>query len=80
MMVEPASVSRILHELSDLGTKISIDDFGTGHSSLTQLRDIPFDELKIDRSFVHGASRDETALAMYSASLGLGKQMVCSRS
>lgn len=55
--------------------RLSIDDFGTGHSSLTQLSDIPFDELKIDHRFVHGAWRDETARVMFNASLALGEQL-----
>lgn len=54
---------------------LSIDDFGTGHSSLVQLRDIPFDELKIDQSFVHGAWSDATVRAIYDASLGLANQL-----
>lgn len=54
---------------------LSIDDFGTGNSSLSQLRDIPFDELKIDQSFVHGACSNETQRAMFDASLGLAKQL-----
>jgi EAL domain-containing protein (putative c-di-GMP-specific phosphodiesterase class I) len=54
---------------------LSIDDFGTGHSSLAQLRNFPFDELKVDRGFVHGACRDKTLRAIFDASLGLATNL-----
>lgn len=54
---------------------LSIDDFGTGHSSLAQLRDIPFDELKLDRSFVNGAGRDSALGAIVEATLTMARQL-----
>ncbi len=54
---------------------LSIDDFGTGNSSLMQLRDIPFDELKIDKGFVHGAATNETQRAIFNGSLHLARQL-----
>ena len=54
---------------------LSIDDFGTGHSSLAQLRDIPFDELKLDRSFVHGAAKDSALVAILEATLSMARQL-----
>lgn len=54
---------------------LSIDDFGTGHSSLAKLRDLPFDELKIDRGFVHRASRDPGLGAIVEASLAMARNL-----
>jgi EAL domain-containing protein (putative c-di-GMP-specific phosphodiesterase class I)/CheY-like chemotaxis protein len=54
---------------------LSIDDFGTGHSSLAQLRDIPFDELKLDRSFVNGSSKDLSLRAIVEGTLAIARQL-----
>ena len=54
---------------------LSIDDFGTGHSSLAQLRDIPFDELKLDRSFVFGVARDPALRAIVEATLAMAHDL-----
>jgi EAL domain-containing protein (putative c-di-GMP-specific phosphodiesterase class I) len=75
LMKNPLEALDILTRLRLKRIGLSIDDFGTGHSSLAQLRDIPFDELKIDRSFVHGAWRDSSLRAIFDASLGMAKQL-----
>jgi len=54
---------------------LSIDDFGTGHSSLIQLRDIPFNELKVDKGFVHGIAGNATLRAIFSSSMSLARQL-----
>lgn len=75
LMEDTRAPLEILTRLRLKRFRLSIDDFGTGHSSLAQLRDIPFDELKIDQGFVHRAWSDETLRAMYDASLSLARQL-----
>jgi EAL domain-containing protein (putative c-di-GMP-specific phosphodiesterase class I)/FixJ family two-component response regulator len=65
----------VLNRLRLKRFRLSIDDFGTGHSTFSQLADIPFDELKVDRGFVHGAATHATLRAIYSASLALGRTL-----
>ncbi len=65
----------ILNRLRLRRIGLSIDDFGTGHSSLVQLRDIPFTELKMDQSFVHGAHHDPSLQAMLEANLRMAREL-----
>jgi EAL domain-containing protein (putative c-di-GMP-specific phosphodiesterase class I) len=69
-----------LAALRDAGVRIAIDDFGTGYSSLAQLRALPVDVLKVDRSFVGGVPHDAEDLAVVGAVLNmataLGKTVV----
>ncbi len=52
LLTEPGRAQILLNRLTDIGVTISVDDFGTGYTSLGQLKDLPVTELKIDRSFV----------------------------
>ena len=69
------SALRQLLALRARGVGIAMDDFGTGHSSLTQLRVFPFDRLKIDRSFVQDLPRGGDAAAIVRAVAGLGRSL-----
>jgi EAL domain-containing protein (putative c-di-GMP-specific phosphodiesterase class I) len=57
------------------GFRLSIDDFGTGQSGLSKLQKLPFNELKIDRSFVHGCSTSATRRSVVEASLSLARSL-----
>jgi diguanylate cyclase (GGDEF)-like protein len=62
----------ILRQLRELGVRISLDDFGTGFSSLSYLRSFPFDKIKIDQSFVRNLVEDDRCRTIVGAIIGLG--------
>jgi diguanylate cyclase (GGDEF)-like protein len=64
LMSEPELGKAALHALRSLGVQLSIDDFGTGYSSLAYLRELPVDELKIDRAFIARAELTGEDLAL----------------
>jgi EAL domain-containing protein (putative c-di-GMP-specific phosphodiesterase class I) len=74
-MADPARTLDILGRLRGLGVEISLDDFGTGHSSLAYLRQLEVDELKIDRSFVADMSDDAQSSAIVRSTIELGHAM-----
>lgn len=64
-----------IESLKNQGVTISLDDFGTGYSSLTQLQALPFDRIKIDRSFVSTMIDNEESAAIVSAIMSLGASL-----
>jgi len=63
----------VLRRLKALGVRIAMDDFGTGHSSLSYLQSFPFDRIKIDRSFVTKLEQNPQSAAIVRAVLGLAR-------
>ncbi|MCB2047329.1 MAG: EAL domain-containing protein [Novosphingobium sp.] len=66
-------VRTLIASLKNQGVRVSLDDFGTGYNSLSQLHRLPFDRIKIDRSFVRGIDRCEDSAAIVESIAMLGK-------
>ena len=64
LITDPEKALEQLHDLKQLGVRLSIDDFGTGYSSLSYLRQFPVDQLKIDKSFIDTIGAHEADLAI----------------
>jgi diguanylate cyclase (GGDEF)-like protein/PAS domain S-box-containing protein len=77
IMADPVRAVDTLRRLRELGVRLSLDDFGTGYSSLSRLRDLPIDELKIDRCFVTGMDTDDRDVAIIRSTIELGHNLGC---
>lgn len=75
MMSNPARSTELLTQMDEFGLRLSIDDFGTGYSSLTYLKQLPVDELKIDKSFVLQMHRDDNNSAIVRTIVGLAHDL-----
>jgi EAL domain-containing protein (putative c-di-GMP-specific phosphodiesterase class I) len=75
IMEEVDVVVDTLHKLKRLGISLSIDDFGTGYSSLSYLKRLPFDNLKVDRSFVRDIPQDKNDMEITSAVIAMAHKL-----
>ena len=75
MMKKPEKTIAKLKQINDLGIGISIDDFGTGFSSLSYLKRLPINRLKIDQSFISDIPEDEDDVAIVKAIIALAKSL-----
>ncbi|TNF92130.1 MAG: bifunctional diguanylate cyclase/phosphodiesterase [Gammaproteobacteria bacterium] len=75
MMAHPIRSIKILNRLHNMGIKLSVDDFGTGFSSLSYLKKLPVDELKIDKSFVMDMTKDDSDRVIVHSTIELGHNL-----
>jgi diguanylate cyclase (GGDEF)-like protein len=75
VMADPVRASDVLEGLRALGVGLSLDDFGTGHSSLSYLKRLPLDEVKIDRSFVAAMTEDENDAVIVRSTIDLARNL-----
>ena len=75
IMSDPLTARRVMRRLSSMGFQLSIDDFGTGYSSLAYLKQLPVDEIKIDKSFVTQMDSDENDAVIVRATIDLAHNL-----
>ena len=75
LMADRDRARDILTRLRHSGVQISVDDYGTGYSSLSYLRDLPIDELKLDRSFIFPMADDERTAALVASTIDLAHSL-----
>jgi diguanylate cyclase len=75
LMGDRERAREILNQLRTFGIKVAVDDFGTGYSSLAYLRELPIDELKLDRSFVQPMADDPRAAAIVRSTISLAHSL-----
>jgi EAL domain-containing protein (putative c-di-GMP-specific phosphodiesterase class I) len=75
IMSDPDRALDTLHQLHAMGVRLSVDDFGTGYSSMAYLKVLPVDELKIDGSFVHNMTTDDSDKVLVHSAVELGHNL-----
>jgi diguanylate cyclase (GGDEF)-like protein len=74
-MSDPVASMRTLQALSASGVQLSIDDYGTGYSSLAYLQDMPVEELKLDKAFIDKMVREDASAAIVGSTIRLARQL-----
>lgn len=75
IMIDGGQATEVLRRLNSMGVKVAIDDFGTGHSSLSNLKRLPVDILKIDKSFVSHMADNEDDLVIVKSTIDLAHNL-----
>ncbi len=75
LLQNSGQAGQVLRDLKKMGVRVSIDDFGTGHSSLSYLKDLPTDSIKIDRSFLKNITRNPDNAAIAGAVIAMAHSL-----
>lgn len=75
LVSDPQRTATLFREYKKSGIKLAIDDFGTGYSSLSYLKDLPFDTVKIDKTFIDNITRDDSAAAIVTGIIDMAHKL-----